>query len=371
MKLTGKSPRNRPWAFGIALILVALACAIPAARGNWLKPGYPVKTVVIARGNIQSYITVSGNLISSDEVALVSPASARIVSVDAVEGANGRRDQALLHLDTRELQSRLGERRSALQTALAVRQSARHDWEALQQIYLVGGESSKTVADAKLKWQEATRDVAAIESDISRQQLELERYTVKAPLAGTVTAVQATAGAWVNQGEVLMKMAGSSSREIEIKIDSGDANAVALDKAVTLSSEAYPDAEWSSKISWIAPSTKKDGTSNTLAVRVPLSAQMPAFTLGQQVDVKIPTAMANNVLLVPSAAIFTAQGKSAVAVVENGVVRFRAITLGSAELKTVEVRSGLSAGQVVIIPEGKILKENDKVSAANAGPHPT
>ena len=371
MTTRGKSSRSRFWAWALGLGVVVAAAAFGLARADWLHPATPVRTATVVRGNIQSFITVSGNLIASDEVSLFSPVSGRVTGVNVKEGSLSKPGQTLLTLDARDLLSRIDERRSALAAARRVAEAARHDWDALEQIYKLGGESHKTVADARLKWQESVRNAEAIGFDVRRQEIELERFTVKAPLAASVTALAATPGAWVNQGDMLMKLSGNATRDIEVKVDSGDAGAVSLGKAVTLSSEAMPGKEWPGKITWIAAATKKDVSSNTLAVRIPLTADAPPLTLGQQVDVRIPTFTASNVLVVPAAAVLTSQGKSSVAVIENGAVHLLTVTLGSAELKLVEVKSGVRAGQVIIVPDGKVLKEHDKVTVAPAAPATT
>lgn len=362
---------KRTWVKWAFLMVAITVLAIGVVRSGWLSAPYPVKTAVVSKGSIRSFITVSGKLISTDQMSLASPVTARVTSIAVKEGATIKQEQTLLHFDARDVLTRIEERQAVLSVALEVQQSAKLDWESLAQIYELGGESKKSVTDAQLKLHSAVRDVNAIQSEIRRQRFELERFSVKSPITGIVTAVPANKGSWVSQGEVLMKLSGSASREIEVKIDSGDTNTVSLGKVVTLSSEAYPGTEWTGKITWIAPATKMEGSSNTLDVRVSLSDRAPHLVLGQQVDVNIPTASADDVLVIPSVAVSTRQGKSSVAVIENGAIRFVPVILGISELKSTEVKNGLSAGQIIVLPDGKPLKEGDKVYSETASRNAT
>lgn len=347
----------------IALLFLILALGVTTTffvSGAWLRNPYPVKTALVAKGNIQSFITVSGSLISPDDISLASPVAGRLTSISVKEGDVSVKGQTLLQFDARDLLARIDDRQAALRAALEVQRAAKHDWQALIEVQALGGESEKTVEDARLKWRSALDDGNTIALELKRHRLELERFSVKSPISGIITAAPANLGTWVNQGEVLLKLSGSAGRQIEVKVDSGDTNSVSPGKLVTLSSETYPGIEWTEKIAWIAPATKKEGSSNTLAVRIPLSTRAPDLTLGQQIDVKIPTVSASDVLVIPTAAVSTRQEKPSVAILDNGTIRFVPVSLGVSEQKTTEVRKGLSAGQMVVLPDGKPMKDGDK-----------
>lgn len=94
-----------------------------------------------------------------------------------------------------------------------------------------------------------------------------------------------------------------------------------------------------------------------------MGANSPALILGQQVDVKIPGVMTDNVLVVPSEAIIYNQGKPFVTTIVAGHAHIVPVEVAAADLKHTEIKSGLQIGQQIIIPEGKTLGEGDSVRA--------
>lgn len=353
--------------FGIKRLLATLAVAALAGVAYLSFAGLraaprEVDTVTVELGDISSQITVSGNVVSGDAVALVSPTSGRITRVAVAEGDQVAAHRTLIELDARQLQNRIAERASGLRAAGDAQAAAEHDWKVLAQLQSAGGESQQSVDAAKLKWHQAVRETESIASEVARLRLDLEMYGVRAPLTGVVTAVSATAGAWVNQGEVLMKVAGAAAPQVEIRVDAADANLINIGKEVTLSSDSAPGRDWNGAIGWIAPATKKEGTSNTLSARVPLTSAAPRLALGQQIDVKIASVTARKVLVLPSAAIVTSKSATTVATLRGGAVHFVPVTLGASQLKTVEIIRGVAAGQRVIMPAGVALSEHEAVT---------
>jgi RND family efflux transporter MFP subunit len=317
--------------------------------------------VAVGQGPINAFVSATGNVISRDELAINSPVSAHILELNTAEGEQVAKGAVLAHFDDRDDLLQVDKARASLALAKQNQVEARRDWERLQQIFIAGGEARKAVDDARLHWQAAVKDVRLAQYELHHAQLNLERLHIRAPADGIVTARLARAGAWTKQGDMLFKLAPSGMREIEVKLDAGDSAAATVGKSVTASSDAFPGREWREKITWVAPATNKEGAANTLNVRVSLGADAPPLVLGQQADVKISTASAENALIIPAAAVISRQGKSMVAVVANDSVHLVPIATGIEDLATTEVKSGVSAGQRIILPEGKTLREGDKV----------
>jgi hypothetical protein len=82
------------------------------------------------------------------------------------------------------------------------------------------------------------------------------------------------------------------------------------------------------------------------------------------VEVKVSSAAVEQTLRVSASAIISRQGRQMIGIIRDGRVHLMPITTGVEGVAWVEVTRGLAQGQRLILPEGKALREGDKVSFA-------
>ena len=83
--------------------------------------------------------------------------------------------------------------------------------------------------------------------------------------------------------------------------------------------------------------------------------------MGLEADVSILTGSAQNVLLIPSGAVRKDEEGSWCFVVRDGKVHRTAVTIGLDSGDECEVRSGLQAGDIVVIDPADGLQDGDSV----------
>jgi RND family efflux transporter MFP subunit len=345
----------------VVFVFLLLGLVAFVLSNSFAKSETLVNVSAVQLNSISTHVSVSGNVINHDELSIGSLVSGRIVKLVASEGSLVHKGMVLAYLDDRENAINLNKYAASLLTAEQNQAVNQSDFEHIQEIFSVGGESKKAVDNARLRMETSQADVRRARDDMNLAQIQSEKFKIKAPVNGTVTACSARAGASVNPGEVLFKLSPSGTREIEIKMDAIDSDIVSVGKVVTASTDAYPGKEWQEKIIWVAPSAKKEGTSSNLSVRISMSTDAPPLILGQQVDIKIPQVSAKNVPVVPSGAIIYKQGSTLVATIIDGKVGMIPIEVGTSDLKFTEVKSGIAVGQQVILPEGKVLRDGQSV----------
>ena len=346
--------------FGVILLIFFLAAGLTAAK-RFNDDGVPVKTLAVERGPISAAVLAAGNVVNREELMINSAVSAQILELGAGEGDLILKGKMLVNLDDRESKTPVDKARTALKFAEKNEANAKRSWEHLQKVFEVGGESRKTVEDAELRWQSSQKESRLVQEDLRQALFQLERYHLTAPIAGTITARAARKGAWVKPGDPLFRLAPLGIKEIEVKLDAGDSAAAVIGKTTVVTSDAFPGKEWQEKIVWVAPATNKEGTSNSLSVRISLGKNAPPLVIGQQADVKVATAERDIALKIPSNTIISKQGKPLVAVIVDDRVHLVPISTGIENLTYTEVISGLNEGQKIIRPEGRTLREGDRV----------
>ncbi|MEC5160911.1 membrane fusion protein, multidrug efflux system [Janthinobacterium sp. CG_23.3] len=343
------------------LVLTVLALGAGFANSKYLNAGIKVKTVAVERGAITTFVSAPGNVINREELTVNTPVAAQLLKVHVAEGDKVEKGQVLAEFDDRENAIQIGMARATLTFAEQTQVEARGALLRIRQIFEVGGESRNAVEAAQQRVQGAQKDIELAKAELQKIQLQRSQLQIVAPRAGVITASQARAGVWSKPGDSLFKLAPDGVREIEIRLDAADGAAATPGKSVAVTSDAFADRGWNEKVTWVAPVTNKDSMANSLSVRISLGADAPALVLGQQVDVKISTATRGQILKIPSGAITLMQGKPMAAVVENDSVHFVPIEVGIGDITHTEVVRGLSAGQRIILAQGKPLKEGDKL----------
>lgn len=326
----------------------------------------PVETIRVERGAIASFVSVTGTVVSPGEITVLSPVSAEIADVFVAEGASVHKGTLLARLDSAEERVKLERLRATLSLAASNRSDAERHLKQLQRLLEVGGESQRSVDEAALRLATAEKDVKVAASDVEAQQLHLARYAITAPLTGVMTSRFARHGQRIMGGEPMFKLAPAEDRLIEARIDASDGNAAHIGNLANVSAPRYGTHEWQEIVTWAAPSTTREGGTNTVTVRLSLSKTAPLLMLGEQVDIKIRTAYKSDATKLPASAIITRKGQSLVALEQDGRIHMQEITTGIEDVSEVEIVSGIQENDLIVLSNGLLLKEGDKVFSTGA-----
>ncbi len=122
---------------------------------------------------------------------------------------------------------------------------------------------------------------------------------------------------------------------------------------------AYPNELFQSKVALIAPTA--DPKTRTFQVKVRPEAEEGKLKQGMFAQVRIVTQEKEKALLVPKDAVVTKAGQTVVFVVKDDVAQQRPVKLGLGQNGTVEVLSGVEAGEEVVVAGGNDLRDGDRV----------
>ncbi len=200
--------------------------------------------------------------------------------------------------------------------------------------------------------------VAEAEASIAWWQTQLENMVIRAPVAGTVLERLIEKGEMVTTGYVsgrgaksaLVSIADLKDLEVELDINESDIPRVRVGQECSVAPESYPDKKYRAVVREIAPEANRQKA--TIQVKVAISN--PDEYLRPETNAKVnflenPKAPRPDLagrVLVPKAAVIAGP---AVFVVQDGKAVRRAITLGSERSGRVEILSGLTPGERVIV----------------------
>jgi cobalt-zinc-cadmium efflux system membrane fusion protein len=181
------------------------------------------------------------------------------------------------------------------------------------------------------------------------------RLVVTAPFAGTVVARKATVGELATPSEPLFTVADLSRVWIEASIGEAQLARVRLGSLATVSISAYPGERFEGRVTYVAATLDKD--SRTVAARIELENPDGRLKPEMFATARIEAAgTPRELLTVPNEAIILLQGQPTVFVAEADRFEPRPIDPGEKFDGRTVVKSGIVAGEKIVISGAYALK---------------
>ncbi len=194
--------------------------------------------------------------------------------------------------------------------------------------------------------------------DPSRPGMKYELSPVKAPIAGTITAVNVVAGSMVSQQLSVGKVSKMEALEIVMNVPERFVSKIKGGQAAYLRFDAYPGEVFPARIIEISPVL--DQSSRSMGVKLALTERDPRIKAGMFARVKLITDTKTSTVKVPAVAIITRFGEDFVFVVEPGEapkVRRQSVKVGIRVDDKAEILEGVTAGDEIVV-RGQTLLEN-------------
>jgi RND family efflux transporter MFP subunit len=398
----------------IALLLVAIVIA-----AGWIwstrAAALPVKiaTVTAQTGGGAApgaVLNASGYVTARRRATVSSKVTGKVLEVFVEEGKAVRKGQVLAKLDDSQARAALAVAEAQLETA---RRGAAEDEARLREAELTLGRREQLVKEQVISKSELDAARAEVESfrariALAQQQVKVseslvrQRHTdlvdmeVRAPFDGIAVSKDAQPGEMISPVSAgggftrsgIATIVDMTSLEIEVDVSESYINRVHPGQPVEAVLDAYP--EWRIPTHVITTVPTADRQKATVRVRIGFGPSILRQTQGRpepgrgttgsesQLDPRILPDMGVKVsflterpategaaprakLVLPSAAVRTADGRSIVFVVRDDRVERRAISTGPPVGDQVEVLSGVSAGERVVVDGPQTLKDGDKV----------
>jgi HlyD family secretion protein len=266
------------------------------------------------------------------------------------------------------------------------RDSAQRNLEALKKLQQQGAASAGEVleaqnalarADAQLNFlqQKQTKRYSSSELDrVKAQKTEaqatydaaqgvLAKSNVRAPFDGIVYSLPVKQGGFVGAGDLLLQLADLRKVTVRAFVDEPDIGKLSPGDPIEITWDAVPGRVWHSSVTSVPSTVRLRGSRNvgetTCLVDNPDLKLLPNTNVG----VTIVAAAHENVLVIPREAVRTDDGRPYVLKVDGRELKRRDVQTSLANLTQIEVKSGLSARDIIAINSinGKPIGEGTQV----------
>jgi HlyD family secretion protein len=405
-----KSRKNLGWLpLVISLGILSLAAfAFYTSTTNKPKESLPVPesksrpslTVTVQPVSSKSFpktLSVSGSLAAWDELPIAAEASGlRIENIYVDEGDRVRKGQVLATLNDRLLKAQMNQsearvskaksvirqQQAAIREAEALKTEADRNFKRYDNLVREGAISQQeaqsrgtSAATTQARVDSARQSLSVAQSDLMAAQADLEEFKARmlqtkilAPDDGFISTRQAKLGSVTSgaagSSSALFTMVRDSRIELNAEVSELDLPGIRAGQAVSITSDADPSKRYTGKVREIAPVVDAQTRIGLVRISLPPNAELRPgmFVRG---TLSLGSAPA---LVVPETALLFKEGRPFVFVLkgeprQNSTAQAsaRSIQTGARNGGFVEVRSGLSAGEQIILSGAGYLKDGDTV----------
>ncbi len=211
---------------------------------------------------------------------------------------------------------------------------------------LLGDERTRALAEAQVKQAELNLEAA---------KQRLKDAVLISPIAGTVAELNVKVGEQVGTGALspAAVVADLSSFHIDLGIDENSIGALQEEQPVVITIDALPDEQLTGRVNYIAPTATDNAGVVTYKVIIGLDKTELPVRGGMSANADVITDVRDNVLIVPNWTIRIDRqtGKAYVYVQRGDKIEEIEIVTGLRNANESEVVSGLSEGEVLVVPQ--------------------
>jgi RND family efflux transporter MFP subunit len=364
------------------------ACSHPTSPGTQaagLSAKVPVGVVTVERKALTRKITLPGSLVAFNEATLYGKVAGYLKAISVDKGDRVRRGQSLALLEVPEMVKEIDQAQAVYQEALANLNQARaeaelqgvtykrysevhtKDPEAIANQELDQYRSKYEVAEANVKLVEAKVATAAANRD---RLIALHQYAhITAPFSGVITARFVDPGALIQaatsstQGQAIVTVQDLDTIRVYVSVPEVNVPLIHIGAPVSIRTAAYPGKVFTASVTRFAEAL--DPSTRTMKTEIDVPNRDHLLRPGMYGDVMLATETVRNALVVPDSALVVEGSRKFVWVVSDENAHRIEVETGLDDGAQVEIRSGLSGEEKLVVTGKENLAEGKAVEASS------
>lgn len=290
---------------GMVIAAAVTVATIIRSRGPLQRTEY--KTAAISRGSIEMVISSTGSLNPVSTIEVGTQVSGTIVKVNADYNDVVTKGQIVAEIDKEPLLNRLNQVKASYLRNEALFKQAQTKYNRMIPLHekLLVSDDEFMDVETDFYAQKAALEGARVEVETARNNLTYA--IIKSPVNGTVISRSVEVGQTVaaNFSAPTLFVIAEDLQKMQIlaDVDESDIGKIKVDQDVSFTVPAYPDRNFTGKVSQIRLQPQSSQSVVTYSVVIKASNADGVLLPGMTANVNFITEKADNVLLVPSAAL--------------------------------------------------------------------
>jgi RND family efflux transporter MFP subunit len=354
----------------VAAMVIALVSCKPAkkdaAQAQAADKAAGVKTYKVLRQRVSEKIAYSGTLEASKKTSITPEVGGKIARILVREGDAVKAGQVLAELETESMRLQLRQAEAGVAVAEAAYNDALKNKERMDRLIKENAVSEQQAEKVTLAFDAAKAQREQAQAGLNLAKYALNISIMRAPFSGVIGSRNAEVGDVINP--MMGGYSGASGvltlidfAKVKIIVDVAESDALRLKRGQTvfLRVPSFPGREFPGEVA-IANSTADPATKK---FRIEALFDNPGGELrpGTFGEVVFEVSTHESALAVPQKAVLD---DTYVFLVQAGKAVKRPVTLGLQNATVVEVLSGLSEGDVVIVEGNYGLADGAAVSVS-------
>lgn len=309
-----------------------LAAADKAPKGAPKKNILNVNAIIAKPQTLSDNIFINGSLLPDEEVDLSFETSGKIVEINFKEGSHVKKGDLLAKVNDRHLQAQLQRLTAQLKLAedRVYRQSTLLERDAVSQE----------------AFEQVKTDLATLKADIEVVQANIALTELKAPFDGVIGLRGVSVGSYATPSTFVAKLTKVSPVKVEFAVPEHYADDVQVGYNVEFS---LPGKLEPFKAKVYAKESKIDPVTHTLTVRALYDNHKGETLAGRYASVNLEKQRIENAITVPSEAIVPEMGVDKLYLYKSGKAQPVTVTTGIRTDAAVQIVSGISQGDTIIV----------------------
>lgn len=218
-----------------------------------------------------------------------------------------------------------------------------------------------TLTEQQLDDAQTMYDNAVLQLEQAEKQLA--DATIKAPITGIVSRKLFEKGEFVNMGSPMLTMVDISRFKIKLNVSESNVYKLKTGDLALITTDVYPGVKMEGKVSYISP--KGDDTHNyAVEIEMANSKEYPLKS-GTFANVQIELPVIAEALYIPRQALLGSVNDAKIYVAENGKATLRSITVREGNDQFLQVISGLTENEQVIVNGQINLADGKEIKIIN------
>ncbi len=293
--------------------------------------------------NITKTLDVSGHIDAKEKVRLRFIAGGKLTYIGAKEGDQIKKWQTIATVDKATLEKQLDQ-------DLNDYMKERWDFEEVQ-------DANKNQALSLTERRSADKDQWDLENtvlDVEIRDIAIKNSALYSPIEGILTVASTSVAGMQILATDYFEIVNPKTLTFRAAVDESDISLVKLGQKATLILDALSENELSTQVSYISYTSTETSGGTAFIVEFPLTETKVSqlLRIGMNGDIKILLEEKQNVLTIPSIALIQRDDTTYVNVkTGENQSEEREVTVGLETDELVEILSGLSESDEVVIPE--------------------
>ncbi|HUR82678.1 MAG TPA: efflux RND transporter periplasmic adaptor subunit [Thermoanaerobaculia bacterium] len=323
---------------------------------------FPVEVKPVESRRVEYTVTAVGSLEAFERVAVTARVAGAVERVMFTEGAVVSKGQTMVEVEPERYRLAVSAAEATLQKARAGQAEAQAGFSRRQQASeknpgLIRGEEIETW---RTKVQSTAAEVAQAQAALAQARLNLHDAFVRAPVSGIIQTRTVETGQYVPIGTVLATLVRRDPLLLRFTVPEQDAMPL-RPGIVARFSVSEEEMGYEARVTHVAAAANQASRMVEVTAQV-VNPDRPELRPGAFARVTVPIGATRDAPVIPQTAIRPSEKGFLAYTVDDGVAHQRILTLGMRTADgQVEVKSGLAAGETLVIRGAEALRDGAKV----------